>query len=65
MGDQHPEVVEVGVDPVRTSKLPDAPVELARSVVRIFLKNRKKKKNERMKEVMRYRERDRKKERKK
>jgi len=43
MSDQDPEVVEVGVDAgraVRASQFPDASVELARPVVRIFLKDK-------------------------
>jgi len=42
MSDQYPEVVEVGVDAgraVRASQFPDASVELAGLVVRIFLKD--------------------------
>ena len=35
--DQRPEEVEVGVDAIRSSELPDAAVELARAIVRVLL----------------------------
>jgi hypothetical protein len=43
MSDENPEIVKVGVNAgraVRASQFPDASVELARPVVRIFLKDK-------------------------